>query len=500
MAKEYKNVYTILEKVKKGEIDTYYKDNDGLFGKINFYKKPDLVKPYLHYIDENRLYNIVDTHLRSKDTITEHFQKFSTHSEFKALDSKPAPEEFAKKFKETYEEFPEHISNDIFKMYYNKIEKLDFVDRAAENYTKYKFLEKANNPVGKVMTEKSNLKSAIFTRNIVSYLIARLTMLRYTDPEAAEDLENSMNNGDDFDNQGVDKTLDKMLNSRTGKSMLDSAMQQAQDLCKQMDGAMPEDTQEKLFESCGESKGGEANASKLTPDYLKNIAANLESLSLSMGSLKDRIKKLLDKSTSYFSAKDKIKYEDLLNSDNVAGLDDFELLHPKLRKIFIEDINIKDTQKMGKIDIYIDVSGSMGESCGVQNSKGDHIDKLDFAKSFAAKMKSMDMLNEIYEFDTRVRKVKDNILDIAMMDSGGGTHIDSVINKIEQNGVNALIITDAEDCCRIYSDKAFFIGIKGARFHHFQEEIIKEYSQKNQVIVFDGNRIFKVDEEGKVIN
>ena len=291
MAKEYKNVYTILEKVKKGEIDSYYKDSDGLFGKINFYKKPDLVKPYLHYIDENRLYNIVNTHVTNPGTAAEFFQKFSTHSEYKALGSNaPKVEEFGKLFRETYEEFPEHVSNDIFKMYYNKIEKLDFVDRGPENYTKYKFLEKANNPVGKVMTEKSNLKSAIFTRNIVSYLIARLTMLKYTDPQAAEDLENCMNNGDEFNNQGADNALDKALNSRTGKSMLDSAMQQAQDLCKQMDGAMPEDTQERLFEACSNNSGGDG-AAKLTPDYLKNVAANLESLSLSMGSLKDRIKK-----------------------------------------------------------------------------------------------------------------------------------------------------------------------------------------------------------------
>ena len=33
--KSYKNVYTILEKVKKGEIETHYKEKDGLFGFIN---------------------------------------------------------------------------------------------------------------------------------------------------------------------------------------------------------------------------------------------------------------------------------------------------------------------------------------------------------------------------------------------------------------------------------------------------------------------------------
>ena len=47
--KNYKNVYTILEKVKKGEIKSYYKnDEGGLFGKLNFYKKEDLIKPHMH--------------------------------------------------------------------------------------------------------------------------------------------------------------------------------------------------------------------------------------------------------------------------------------------------------------------------------------------------------------------------------------------------------------------------------------------------------------------
>ena len=40
--KSYKNVYTILEKVKKGEIKSYYKDDEGLFGKINFYKEDNI--------------------------------------------------------------------------------------------------------------------------------------------------------------------------------------------------------------------------------------------------------------------------------------------------------------------------------------------------------------------------------------------------------------------------------------------------------------------------
>jgi len=499
--KSYKNVYTILEKVKKGEIDTYYKDRDGLFGRINFYKKPDLIKPHLHYIDESRLENIMDTFIGDPKTVQENFNKFAKTTDFKKIDPQQQPDQnaFYKKFQENYKKFPKHIAKDIFKMFYNKIDRLDFEERTDTNHTKFKFLERANNPVGKIMSENSNLKSAIFARNIMAYFITRMTIMDYVDPQASNDVKNGLSGNSDFDNQGVDKAMDQMMDSKQGKSMLEDAIQKAQDLCKEMDNTMGEDIQEQMFKAANEP--GQSNqAAKLSPDYLRTIAAHLENVQLSMGSLKEKIKKLLDKSVSYFSTKKETTYEDLFNSDNMAGLEDYELLHPKLRKMFIEDLQVKDTKSVGKIDIYIDRSGSMSSYCGVTNSKGDGISKMDFCKSFAAKLKSMDLLNDVYTFDNRVKKCKNDIISIAMLDCNGGTTIDAAVRNIEKEGRNALIITDAEDRCGIYSDKAFFIGIKGARFNYFDENTIKEYSQKGQVVVFDGVSIKKVDEHGNTAN
>ena len=166
--KSYKNVYTILEKVKKGEIKSYYKDDEGLFGKINFYKKPDLIKPYMHYIDEWRLENILDTHMTDNKAVQESYNKFAKTTDFKKIDpaQQPNQQSFYAKFQENYKKFPKHMAKDIFKMYYNQIDKLDFEDRDEKNHTKFKFLERANNPVGKIMSESSNLKSAIYARNI----------------------------------------------------------------------------------------------------------------------------------------------------------------------------------------------------------------------------------------------------------------------------------------------------------------------------------------------
>jgi hypothetical protein len=499
--KQYKNVYTILEKVKKGEIQSqsYYKDKEGLFGKLNFYKKSDLVKPYIHYIDEGKIDRLVRTEIDNLKSISDYYNKFKNTAAFGTLpeDQKPDLQKFHQKLQENYSKLPKSLKYDIHKMYYHKIDKLEFEERDVKNRTRFKFLEKANNPVGKIMTEGSNLKSTVFAKNMMLYYLMQLTQMEYVDAEAQQKMMNGLNGDDDseFNQDDIDNAMDKHMNSRAGKSMLEKLMQDAQDTCKMMDDHIDKDTQEKMFEDANKA-GGQDAAGKLSPDYLRQIAARLESVKLSMGSLKEKIKKLLDKSASYFSSRKIVKYEDLFNAQDVSGLEDYELLHPKLRKIFAEDIQIKDSKAVGKIDVYVDVSGSMSSSCGVTNTNGEQISKIDFAKSMIAKLKEIDMLNDVYLFDTKVKKYRNDMISISMIDCMGGTTINNAVHNIERNGINSLVITDAEDHCSIYSDKAFFIGVEGSRFNGFNLDVVKQYSDRGQVVVFDGNRIRNVNKSG----
>jgi len=498
--KQYKNVYTILEKVKKGEIQSHYKNDDGgLFGKLNFYKKSDLIKPHMHYIDERRLTTVVDAHLNDQSNTTAFFTKFSRSAGCTSLpeDKKPDWQTFQKKMTETYQKFPKHLKNDIFKMFYHKMDKLDFEERTDSNYTQYKFLERSNNPVGKIMTETSSLKSAIFTRNLMHYYIMQMTMMEFIDPDAAKQLMSGLNGESDFDNQGMDELMNKMLDNRLSKNMLDDAIQEAQNTCKAMDEAIPQDLQDEMFNSV---KDGGANAGKLSPDYINQVTANIRRINLSMGSLKDKIRKLMDKSKNYFSAKKETIQEDLFNSDNLAGLDEYVFLHPQLRKFMIEDIMIKDSRSIGKINIYIDISGSMSDTCGVGDIDGTRIDKLDFCKAFALKMQDLGMLNKIYTFNNHVKELKTDVFSIANLTTCGGTSINTVVEHIKRHDDNALVITDAEDGCHSYSEKAFFIGVKGANFNHFDKKTIQKYSESGQVVVFDGNRIFNVNTKGGITN
>lgn len=495
--KQYKNVYTILEKVKKGEIQSHYKDTEGLFGKLNFYKKGDLIKPHMHYIDEDKLSSIVRAHINDAQGVTTDYNKFNRSASFAKIadDRKPDLRAFTEKLAETYNKFPKHLKNDIFKMFYHKMDRLDFEERTDKNYGQYKFLERANNPVSKIMTETSNLKSSIFARNLMRYFAMQLTMMEYVDPDAAKQIMNGLNGSSEFDNEDLDKLMKDMLDNKLSKNMLDDAVKDATETCKSLDESMPKDIQDSLFENIKDGGG----ASKIGPEYLKQVAEDIRRINLSLGSLKEKIKKLMDKSTSYFSAKKETIYEDLFNSDNISALDDYVFLHPKLRKVMIEDIIIKDTKAIGKIDIYIDISGSMSGNCGVKDKDGNNIDKLDFCKAFALKLQELDLLNKIYVFNDRVRTLKTDIFTIAALGTSGGTCINNVIEHINQHSTNALVVTDAEDRCRIYSDKAFFIGINGARFDYFNESVMQQYSDAGQAVVFDGSKIYKVDKKGEVI-
>ena len=491
--KQYKNVYTILEKVKKGEIQSYYNDDDdGLFGKINFYKKSDLIKPYMHYIDERKVDTVIDTYLGNSDVISEAYRKLSKMDP----DQKPDMPAFLEKVKETYRKFPKHLSKDIHKMFYHKMEKLEFEDRTDANHTKFRLLEKANNPVAKIMAETSNFKSTIFARNIMAYYALQSTVMEYIDPDTNEQFMNGMNG--DGDPKDSDDAMNKMFNNTSSKKMFDKAVQDATDTCKTMDDCIDKDTQEKMFDNI--NKDGGQQAGNMSPDYIRKVSQELSKLKLSMGSLKEKIKKLMDKSASYFSSRKQVTYDDLFNSDNLAGLNDYIELHPKLRKVFIEDILVKDEKPIGKLDIYIDISGSMSDNCGVENTEGQSISKLDFCKSFTMKLKEMEMLNDVYLFNTTVTKYSSDPISLAMLDVCGGTRIDNAVLRINKEGINALVITDAEDRCNVFSDKAFFIGIKGANFGHFNSDVIEKYSENNQVVVFDGNRIYNVDRNGRTID
>ena len=108
---------------------------------------------------------------------------------------------------------------------------------------------------------------------------------------------------------------------------------------------------------------------------------------------------------SFFSAKEINYYDNFIESPKIDELIDMELLHPKFRNVMIEDMLVKETKRIGKIDVYVDVSGSMSSSAEIeQDGKELSISRLTFAKALVLKLKQLDLVNEVYSFENRVHK------------------------------------------------------------------------------------------------
>jgi hypothetical protein len=502
-----KSKYTPAPYYSSRGVSKYYDDRDdrpSLFDRVKFYQKPDLIKPTLHWLDESSVKSFVKDMFGDKNHLMQEAEKLKVSSAANVQALVPDSAKFVSKMATNFDKIPPHLIYDIFKMYYNKTTKLEFEQRTEKNKMRYKFLERSNDAVGKIMSESSHLKSAVFTRNIVMHYLMHMTLMDYIEPKSSDRMSSALNEEKQRKNSAdkAQDAMDQMMNNPNFDKGLRDAIQNAQQVCQLLDENMDQDLQESIFkesDTAGPKKGGNG-AGKVSLETLQDVKQRLEHIKMNMASVKEVIKKLLDKTFSYFSSRKETQYEDLFNSSDVSGLDEYVLLHPKVRKIFAEDILIPTHKPVGKINVYIDISGSMDSGCGLKNAQRREIDRLDFAKSIVAQLMESNMINKVFLFNNEVKEIKPNLISLSYVTTSGGTTINSVIKHInEVEKTHSLIITDAEDGCSTYSEQAYFIGVKGSKFTHFDDRTIKKYSENEQVIVFDGNKIYSVDQHGSTI-
>lgn len=490
----YPSTKQILDKVKKGELEQ--SDSPKIFSNLRISDKKELVEPYLHFIDERALKSSVGNYIGNEMNNREAIMLAKRFN--KKLNKEALPHDI----QQVWMKFPKSLVNDIFNIYYNDVENLTFKPRTTENKYNYQLLEKASDPVIKVLTNKHNIRSMVFTRSLVQYYVIMLAMLMQDDYEAFKEMSNQLD-GKGSDGTGESesgKSNEEILNdlkerfngSMPGsKAILENLMESAKDAVNNISNIMSDEEQEGLWEDLASNDIKEFNkAFNLTnPRALKHIQEELDNIQMNMNNVNSSIKKLLNNSLSYFSPKVETTYENILEANNLDGLEDWVLLHPKLRKVFIQDIDVKETKKVGKINIYIDVSGSMTSACGVEDKNGKYISKQIFSKAFAYKMRQMNLLNDVYSFQSSVKAEGNNLHDILTITGGGGTDINKVVLHVHSIEKNAIVITDAEDYCNKYSPYVFFIGVKGARFNTFTPGVLKQYKENNQIILFDGKNV-----------
>lgn len=525
MAKSYKSMSTIFEKVKSGAINTVATRK---FSGIDYFKKNELIKPYLHSIDQTildkSLYNMFMNPTSLSTSVNKQIAKLNTQRRKKGVDEIDLGK-FKKTMCDIYHDFPREIQRDIFNQYYTDIHKLKYEDRDGTNTNRFRFLDRSNDPVLKVITNESHVKSMVFCKNMMQYYMYMMAKLKFEDEQAFNDMMNDLKNknnkksendssdqGDSSD-QNDDGDENKDRNSQNenksnpgggngkGDDKLDEMMQDSKDL---LDGLMNEAKEtvnnieqtmnkEEMEEKWNEMLYSSDVSDRFNPEKIKEIKEKLEKITCNSAGIKSFVKKILDRSVSYFEGKEEYIYDEFLNNPIASELLEFEMLHPKFKNLFIEDLQIKDVKKIGKINVYVDISGSM--SSGIAPG----INRLDFCKALILRLKEMDILKSVYTFNTKVEQLKNNDADqILFINCSGGTSLTTVINHAVKEDENCIVITDGEDWVNYYSEKIYFVGIGDPTFRA-SNNILEQYVEKKQMISFDGEKVYNIGMYGVAV-
>ena len=138
----------------------------------------------------------------------------------------------------------------------------------------------------------------------------------------------------------------------------------------------------------------------------------------------------------------------------------------------------------GKIDLYLDCSGSMSSGATFE---GEYIGMIDLAKGIAMILHRMGMIENLYFFDTSLYKI-DNVNEMTILgfSKSGGTNFNKVVSMINSNGNNSVVITDGHDRCSKYSKQAFWIGIGGTTFSNdYGDSVFSSYRNNKQCVAYN---------------
>ena len=387
----------------------------------------ELIKPVLHRWDKQDLWEYVKTsiekeaHKNGKDDL---------------------------KLDET--KIPKFMVYDIYNKYFTQQRDMRVKKPNDKNQWLYDFLlNNLQNYYTKPITDNHGMNSAIYTSEIVYQLLL-----------LNEQKNPSEQQGGGEGNSQMEHTL-----GQTGNHQLQDAIQKAESNAQSKIEDL-ENFQNELggADEKGDDEGNQEGGKQAGTgsNFSINDAANLQhyfellhGVNLKSTHLNNFIKDTLKFSTSYFSSQFKELEDSIFDSDDIAELMGIENLLPQLRNLHIDDVVTTKREYYMKFDVYIDMSGSMGGERA--NSQ------LTQAKVTALKLDKLGLVDKMYCFDTKVTPALSK-LKMLKTNSGGGTSLENVVKQVKKLNRPSVIITDACDNVRSYTDKAYFIGVTGASF------------------------------------
>lgn len=419
---------------------------------------------------------------------------------------------------------PQHVINDVYSMYMNG----DFKMRGAEKHTeiKHRVLGEVYNSLTKVVTENSQMASQMVTKELSIYLTKLDKQIQEEmekngqgtggksvfdgGADSQSDGQSDGQEGDSGDSQsqegaGAGKGSgagdsghgkpQPGSGSGSGKKSTEDIVNDALDSSREelknaLDKA--EKTMKDLEEKIGKGAMKDLDSQDLNfLDEIDSIKQALNRVSVNKDSIKSVLAKILNKSQNYFSKNATVIEESIFDAEELEDLVGLEYLHPIFGLAGILDVANETKLYTGKIDLYLDCSGSMGSS---ETFEGTNIRMIDLVKGIAMVLFRMGMIEKLYFFSGRLYEIENiNEFTILGFDKGGGTDFNRVVEQCISNGRNSVVITDGEDSVDKYIKNVFWIGVGGTRFTGYGGEgAFKDYRKSGQCVTYNSsNSLFE---------
>ena len=448
-------------------------------------KSQDYIIPKLCDYEIQKLILLINDFIASTDSIKGYYRSITSSKEYKnrEIEKKISLNKFHKEVIKCWGNFPKNLVKDIYKLYYYKINDLQFTNKSEKNHVHYKMLTIANKPIAKIMTEGSVLKSIIYTRSIIILFLiqfAKMSLFRNIDDQF---MNASLKIKDGIDLNEWESKFNTMQEEPLNKRLKQICTLESRRLAKDIDSLMSIEKQDDITNYLSAGKTGPKKE-----DLLSRFTGKLLQINLATHELNEWIKELLEKSKKYHQVDENIEYETLIESDNTNSFNNYHLLHPEIRKLFIYDILIKKNNQKNTLNLYIDISGSM-DAWKMKEEGEVIISSLDFAKALAVEMSNQNIIEDVYLFNQDIIPFENSVENLAKITAQGGTDIRKVVEHVKKIDKKAIVITDAIDKCDLYSDLVYFIGVKGANFKFFSKDCLEKYTNQEQMILFDGKEI-----------
>ena len=395
----------------------------------------------------------------------------------------------------------QELINDVYSIYVNN----DIKRRPAneDNTIRHKVLDKVYDSLTKIVTVDSPLFTQILTRELAM-------ALQIVDDEVKEKQQEQKGEGDgdgDGESQGLEtptggdgegegedndgdsgKGASKDSGSSNRKSIediVDKALDNAKDNIDKAKAKADEKIKDLEDQLGKEAMKDLMNADPEFLEKMDELKHKLKAVSINKDSIKKVMEKILNESQNYFSTKFKRVEESLFDCEECEDLFGLEFLHPVFKNAEIMSVGNETRIYKGKMDLYLDCSGSMDSQ---ENFEGTNIRMIDLAKGIAMVLFRMGMIENLYFFDGGLYEIKNvNEITILSFSKSGGTNFNNVVNKIKENGNNSVIITDGFDGCQEYSKQAFWIGIGGTTFDSYGDSAFNTYRSNRQCVAYDSS-------------